>query len=211
MLSQIQLSAVVFIAAVIWGILLVIDGVAVSLTWLRPLSTVSGALVLVLGAFDWWLWQLPILHGWFVKRPNLNGTWSGVIRSNWVDPSTGKTTDPIESYMVIRQTFSSLSLRLLTQESFSELLGAEILRNSDDGFRVSGIYRSEPRQAVRYKSPIHHGAFLIQVVGTPATGFKGHYWTDRNTAGEMEFVDHRSQLVVDFESATRLFGKQTGD
>jgi len=32
---------------------------------------------------------------------------------------------PVEGYMVVRQTFSSLSMRLLTEESSSELVGTE--------------------------------------------------------------------------------------
>jgi hypothetical protein len=27
---------------------------------------------------------------------------------------------------------------------------------------------------------------LLQIVGRPVTALKGHYWTDRNTSGEIE-------------------------
>lgn len=203
--SEIQLSAVLLVAAVVWGFLLLIDGVAVSIAWLRPLSTVSGTLVFLLAAFDLWLWRLPILRGWFVKRPDVTGTWWGTIKSNWIDPSTGKQIGPIEGCVVIHQTFSALSMRLMTRESSSELLGAEILKNSDGVFKIAGVYRNEPRQSVRHRSPIHHGAILLQIIGTPATGLKGHYWTDRNTAGELEMIDHQKPVATDFESASRLF------
>jgi len=41
--------------------------------------------------------------------------------------------------MAIAQTFSRLSLRLMTDESQSELLGGEILRSDDGKYRTVGV------------------------------------------------------------------------
>ena len=63
-----------------------------------------------------------------MKRPVIDGTWKVQLRSNWKDPiAAGATVAPIEGYMVVRQTFSTLSMRLLTAESHSELVGTEIV------------------------------------------------------------------------------------
>ncbi len=201
MIARSHITAVVFLAALLWGVLLIIDGVAVSISWLRHFSTVVGVLLFLLAGFDLWLWRLPFLQGWFVKRPDISGTWRVTIRSNWVDPSTGKTVEPIEGYMVVRQTFSSLSLRLMTSESVSELLGAEIIRAPDGTFRVTGVYRNEPKLSVRERSPIHHGAILLDVVGRPRSALKGHYWTDRGTSGELELTDRIKRILDEFETA----------
>ena len=148
---------------------------------------------------------MPILQGWFVKRPDIRGTWRTIIHSKWLDPSTGKIIEPIEGYMTIRQTYSSLSLRLMTKESCSELMGSEIITNKDTTFRVSGIYRNEPTQLIKDRSPIHNGAFLLQVIGNPVTSLKGHYWTDRDTSGEIELIGRRSHIYPDFESANKSY------
>lgn len=203
MISRIHLSIILLLASLICGILLIIDGVAVSISWLRYLSIVTGILLLLLAAFDIWLWRLPFLQGWFVERPDISGTWRATIRSTW--PSTDKMIEPVEGYMAIRQTFSLLSLRLMTDESASELLAAEIIHSPDNTFRVAGVYRNEPKLLVRHRSPIHHGALLLQIVGAPATAFNGYYWTDRKTAGELKLTDRRKKIFYDFETAKQMF------
>ena len=155
MIEKLHLSAIILTAAAIWGVLLILEGVAVSPGLIRPYSTVVGVLTMLLTAFDLWAWRLPILQGWLVKRPVLTGTWRAEIHSNWIDPATGHRIAPIAAFMVIRQTFSTLTLSLLTDESRSELLGAEISRGQDGTYRVFGVYRNEPRFAVRHRSEIH--------------------------------------------------------
>ena len=94
----------------------------------------SLAASLMLGAvflFDVWLWRLPFLQGWLVKRPSIAGTWRATLQSNLIDPATQARVGPIEGYMVVRQSFSQLNMRQLTAESSSELLGTEIICSSD--------------------------------------------------------------------------------
>ncbi len=202
MISKTHLSTILLFAAIIWGGLLVVaSGVAVSISWLKPLSTVTGILLFLLGTFDLWLWRLSILQGWFVKRPIIRGTWRAILRSTWIDPATGQGLEPIEGFMVIRQTYSSLSLRLLTSESSSELIGANINISSDGTMRIAGVYRNEPRQLLRQSSPIHYGAILLDIVGRPATCWRGHYWTDRNTCGEIELNNRRNKIFHNYETA----------
>lgn len=209
MISRIHLSTILLIALSLWCILLVINGVAVSITWLRHLSIITGALLLLLATFDKWLWRLQFLQGWFVKRPNINGTWRATIRPKGSDPSKGEAFEAIEGFMAIRQTFSSLSLRLMTSESASALLGVEIIRSPDNAYQVAGIYRNEPTLSVRDRSQIHHGAVLLQVLGTPPSALDGHYWTDRNTGGELRLTDHKKKVFHDFETARRAFASES--
>jgi hypothetical protein len=203
MISRAHLSTVLLLAALVWGVLLLIAGVAVSISWLKHLSSVTGVMLLLLAAFDLWLWRLSFLQGWFVKRPILRGTWQALLNSSWVDPSTGRASEPIEGFMVIHQTYSSLSLRLLTSQSTSVCVGAEIIASQDGTMSVAGVYRNEPRQRLRENSPIHYGAFLIDVLGRPVDVLRGHYWTDRNTSGEIQLLNHRGSLVYDYDIAKR--------
>ena len=145
----------------------------------------NGYLVLILAAFDLWIWRISMLRGWFVKRPCIHGTWKASLQSQWTDPETGTAPPAIAAYIAIRQTYSMLSMRLMTEESTSEILGAEMVRAPDDTYRVAGVYRNEPRLSVRERSPIHYGAVLLQVEGEPASRLTGHYWTDRSSRGEV--------------------------
>jgi len=45
MIDRLHLSAILLVAALIWGVLLLLMGVAVSVVWLRPFSFVTGALL----------------------------------------------------------------------------------------------------------------------------------------------------------------------
>jgi hypothetical protein len=204
-IEKLHMSAILMIAAALWGCMLIFEGLSITPAYFHPFSTVLGVIMALLGLFDVWLWRLKLLQGWFVKRPVLNGTWRAEIRSNWVDPATGKQIAPIAAFMVVRQTFSRMSLTLITPESRSELLGAEISRGGTGAYHVFGVYRNEPRMSVRHRSEIHYGGLELHVVGSPPTRADGHYWTDRKTDGELTLSDRRSRHADDLESARALF------
>src|SRR3990167_724210 len=140
MISRLHLTPIVLLVGAAWLVLLIIDGVAVELRWLRQLTTVVPVLLVLLGIFDNWLWKARWLSGWVTKRPVLFGTWEVALQSAWVDPNTGTTPGPIACYMAVRQTFSSLSMRLMTPESASWLIAHNIVRSNDGMFQVAGVY-----------------------------------------------------------------------
>lgn len=201
MISQIQLSALLIGAAIIWGVLLILDGVSVSVQFLKPLSTVTGVLVLLLAFFERWAWRLPLLYPWFVSVPNLQGTWKGQLTSTWVDPKTYSQIPPREAYLVIKQTFSAIHIRLITNESSSESLAGKIMRNSDGAIDIAATYRNTPKILMREKSPIHFGGLLMHVHGQPPHTLEGQYWTDRGTQGEIQFTSKSKRQYSDFASA----------
>jgi hypothetical protein len=204
--SQIQVSALLLVASVVWGVALLASGTPVGAAFFKPLSTVSGALVLALSAFDLWLWRVPVLQGWFVRRPYLWGTWRVVFRSNWVDPTTGQVISPRIGYMLVRQTFSSIRMRLMTDESTSELLVDDIVIDPDGTFRVFAVYRNESKLEVRERSPIHYGALALTVQGSPAQALVGFYWTDRNTRGDIELTKRVEAYHDSYTEARRVLG-----
>jgi hypothetical protein len=205
MIERLHLSTVIFVAAAIWGVLLLADGTAIAPAWFHPFSRVVGLIAVLLSIFDIWLWRWRILQGWFVKRPVIDGTWRAEIRSDWVNPETNLRIGPIPCFMVIRQTFSRLTLSLMTEESRSELLGAEITIGADGVYRVFGVYRNEPRHSVRFRSEMHFGGLELRVIGRPTRRLEGHYWTDRRTAGEIFLEERWSGHGEDFASAQAMF------
>src|SRR5271156_760685 len=195
---------IIYFTVLAWTVVLYINHQTLTPSFLKPLSTVTSVVLCAVMAFELWLWRLPWLH-WFVKRPVIDGVWKVGIRSDWKDPSTGAPVSPVEGYMVIRQTLSTLSMRLLTAESSSELVGTEIVCSADGLYCVSGVYRNEPRFEVRDRSAIHYGAVWLKIIDEPAKKVTGHYWTDRQTAGEMEFSNRRNKRFQTFQSARAYY------
>ncbi len=123
--------------------------------------------------------------------------------STWRDPATGQAVSPIEAYIAITQTASAIQMRLMTQESESELLGASIVPDADGLARLFGTYRNTPRPEVRHRSQIHHGGLFLNIHGEPPGRLEGQYWTDRNTTGSLTFEARCRQIHRRFEDAQR--------
>lgn len=205
--TRLHVSALLGFVALAWAAGLVVSGFNVPLAFLGPFNMVTGMTVAALALFDNWLWRVPALQGWFVKRPNLNGTWRVQFQSDWVDPATGRGVPPKTAYMVVRQTFSTLSMRLMTDESVSALVAEGIVLSPEGTFKVFAVYRNESKIQVRDRSPIHYGAFVLDVQDVPIEQLAGFYWTDRKTRGDMTLADRRPEQCGSFESATLLFGR----
>lgn len=205
MTSDRYIKAIIYTTVLAWTIVLFANHQALHGSALQPLSIVITIVVYAVMAFDLWLWKLPILHGWFVKRPVISGTWKVTMRSNYKDPATKTVIPPVEGFMVIRQTFSTLSLRLLTPESSSELVGTEIVCSQDNLYCISGVYRNEPRFAVRDRSAIHYGAVWLKIIDEATKQVTGHYWTDRNTAGEIELMQRQRKKFQSFQTAQTYY------
>lgn len=162
----------------------------------------------IIGALVWifyrWAWAWPGF-GHVFKRPDLRGTWAGVIRSEWINPATGQKIGPIDSYLVIRQSFGAIHIRLLSAESSSITQTAALTRESDGAITLNGAYRNDPKNSIRGRSAIHHGGLVLRVGGPPPVSMSGHYWTDRNTKGELEFRLLDRRCTDDFKTAQDMF------
>ena len=176
---------------------------------MRPFGIVVGAITFFVTVFNKHLWSWKIFRGWYVKRPDLRGTWKVELKSSWIDPETGKVNDPTYGYAVIRQTLTSLTLRLMTKESTSFLVSHNIDQQEDESlFKLLAVYRNEPKielQGVR--SAIHHGSFALEIHGSPVYELQGHYWTDRGTKGGMTLSNKITKLYDTYEQAEREISK----
>jgi hypothetical protein len=205
MMSRPQVTVFLAVAAAVWGALLVLQGTQVHAAWMGPLGSVVGVLMLLLAGFDKWLWRLKFLYPWFVDVPNINGTWKGELVSTWTDPKTGQHVPPIEVYLLVKQTFSTLQMRMMTKESASELLAGAIIKEGTT-VTATGLYRNIPKLNHRDRSPIHYGGILVHVQGIDAEGglrLEGQYWTDRKTDGTLLFHDRTDKVFDDFDRASK--------
>ena len=101
-LERLHITAFLGLGAFVWW--LVLGAPRVSREYLQPFGTVVGFLVAFGAAFEFLLWRWFWLHGWFVKRPDLRGTWRVELQSDWINPATNLGVPLIVCYMGVAQT-----------------------------------------------------------------------------------------------------------
>lgn len=172
-------------------------------TWLQWFSAAVLVATLVLTGWDLYLWRLPMAQRLPGVPRNVRGTWKGEVTSLWKDP-TGSAPDPVEGYLVVRQTFTTANVRLHTLESTSKSTLAQV--STPDGSTVLDyLYLNIPRTSVQHRSVVHHGSVSLEVAGSPAHRLTGRYWTDRDSKGELRFTERSSRLADDFDDSKALF------
>lgn len=207
MLTRIHLSVLLVLAVLVWGGSLWALGIPISWEYFKPYTITLTTLTSGVVVFDRWLWKWTLFRGWLVNQPNLKGTWQVKLVSNYRDAITNEPIDPIDAAMVVRQTFSQLSMRLLTNESSSKLIASNLIANSDGTFDIVGVYQNEPQILLRgARSEIHFGALKLELHEAKAESLEGHYWTDRETKGSITLSNRRKELVSSYEEAAHLFG-----
>lgn len=187
MIAGPQVAAIVGLTIAVFLALVWATGGTVSLEWLKYLGATIALVTGALGVFDNWGWRIPFLQGWFVKRPHLSGEWDVAMRTDWKDPETGQQRTAVNATFSIRQTFTALHVRMKSDQSDGELVCASIVPRNGEGYRLVGTFLNEPKLFERDKSPIHYGTFSLDVEGNANAPqhMTGHYWTDRETRGEM--------------------------
>lgn len=200
MLIQVVATVVVLVFAV--GILL--SGDQIKTSWLAYYSYAVTVATVLFTLWNKWIWR----WGWAQKLPrvprSIRGTWKGVLRSTWVNPENGLSPPPKPVYLVVRQSATTISAVLLTDESSSRSTMAS-LAEDDIGASLSYIYLNRPRVRVEHRSRMHNGSAFLDISGRPAVRMQGRYWTDRDTRGELLFEQWHSAIADDFEEAARLF------
>jgi hypothetical protein len=208
MLTRLHISSFIGLTIAVWLVALWVQGMPVlSLEFIKPFGIVVGAITLFVALFNKYAWSWKIFQGWYVNRPDLRGTWQVELKSNWINPETNEPIPPIIAYAVIRQTLTSLSLRLMTKESRSKLIAHSIEKEEDGVFRLAAIYRNEPKIELQGdRSEIHHGSLSLEIHGSPVDLMEGHYWTDRGTKGSMKLTGKKNKQYSTYEQAESAFG-----
>ena len=221
-LERPHITAFVVVAALVWWVVLLAQGTSLTLEHAKPFGAVVSVLVGLGLLFELVLWRQPFIPRWFVKRPDLRGTWRVELQSSYIRPEkcpregcderlpTGDRVPMIVCYMAVKQTLSTLQMHLMTPESESVFI-AERIRTSPNGngYQVIGVYTNEPNVHLRHEriSEMHQGAIIIETHG-PAlrpTTLTAKYWSDRKTIGSMEFTGRVEQVFTRFADAHRRF------
>lgn len=165
-------------------------------TFLKLLPNVATVDLLVLGFFVKWGWRWKIFQGWLVPFPDLDGTWQGYIRSNWINKEMVEEPLPIPTILSIRQSFGAISCVLRTAEmvSYSYIEGFTLNRDKQIRQLVYS-YTSKPKPSVKKRSTSHDGTIVFDLIGTPVSKLEGRYWTDRETTGEITLTYWGKKLL----------------
>lgn len=210
--SRLHISVFLLIAAISWLVVLKIQGTPVSIQHMAPFGTVVTVLAGLAILLEKFLWKQPWLNGWFVARPVLCGTWKVSLQSDWIDPETEQSIEPIICYMGVEQTLSSLQMHLMTPESESWFVAHGVRRSpSEKGYQVIGVYTNKPHVHLRGNtSEMHLGSILIDTHGESAAypdALTAEYWTDRKTAGRMIFSDRQKRVYTRYSDAHSAFNE----
>ena len=206
-MTRAQVTALLGFAVLTWGTWLLLAGVAVGVEHLAPFSLTVGALFGVVTLFNLYVWRWPVFRSLLSERPILRGTWQLEMESNFIDEVTGRQKR-IEAYYLIRQTYAQLSIRLLTKESTSKTLCAQLVKSDDGEWTLQGTYLDTPGITHREQSRIHYGAFGLRLAGDPISSIHGQYWTDRGTMGTVQSIAHiPSAMPADFAASAKLFNE----
>lgn len=203
--TRLHITVFLGISTIAWFLTLMWQGINISREHITPFGTVLSVLVLAALLLENVLWRVKFFQPWFVKRPDLAGTWRVKLHSDYIDPQTGTQAPVIVCYMGVKQTLSKLQMHLMTQESESWFIAEKITPSpSDQGYQIVGVYTNKPQIHLRgSKSEIHHGALVLYTHGSPhrPTTITGEYWTDRSTSGRMTFSDKLRKVYTRYDDA----------
>jgi len=151
------------------------------LRWVSLAATVILALASGLASLVWRpVWRkFPVLERWIF--PDLSGTWTGEIRSNW------KGGTPVSATFWIRQGLFTTSIKMRSGESLSRSTHVVFeLDRAAGRVRVWYLYDNAPDAAVRKRSARHDGTAWVEMdYDRDLNALEGQYFTARGTTGDM--------------------------
>jgi len=177
-------------------------------SFLRLFSIAVLLVTIALAVWDKWLWKNRLAQMLPGVNRDISGTWEAQLESLWIDPATGKVPPIKTVYLVIRQSSSTASIALISDESKSRSSTARVIQE-DGSWLLHYIYTNEPDVALLKRSPIHHGSGVLSITGNPAKRVSGTYWTDRDSKGKLTLERRTRRLGEDFRDCAELFARGT--
>lgn len=201
-----RIKLTVYIVSAAWSVALLVAGIHLPGTETKVLGYLPIVIVGIFAVFDQWVWRWTALRR-LVRVPNLNGTWRGELTSMWPnDKGVEVTHEPKPIFLSIKQSYLTVSITLMSDESSSESFAAVLQPEGADRFAIHYHYRNRPGLAVRDRSRPHDGAAKIAVSGLSPTSQTGEYWTDRRSRGTWTAQRISNKRVGDYAAAVAAFG-----
>jgi hypothetical protein len=146
-------------------------------------------------------WKWPLIKNIFY-RPDVNGTWKGIIESDYI--LNGEKIEPIEFYIVIRQSFIRIHFTTFTQNFVGMSYAETFTLNKDKGLKnLAYMYRKDSSQ--KNDDLLREGATELRLIlSENEKKLEGKYWSNTKTQGIIS-VKHISKIHVDsFKNAQNL-------
>lgn len=146
-------------------------------------------------------WTLYFSIGWKIwgfrkifYRPNLNGTWKGILKSDWKDENN-QPIGNIEFYIVIRQNFLRIHFTTFTDSFIGTSYSETLSLKKEIGLKnVAYLYRKETSQ--EDDEVLQEGATELRLIEAKIKRLEGKYWSNIKTNGKI-FVSFISKKKVD--------------
>jgi len=139
----------------------------------RLISPAVTAVSVALWVFNFGLWRF--LPRSLAPKPDLNGTWKVEIKPFSSNP--GPPRPPIVGFMFVTQTYANLSMRLETEDTWSELEAEQITISKAGHYQLWAVYHC--RGHIPGRTPDHYGAMILNYRKTgDGVRLGGHFWID---------------------------------
>jgi hypothetical protein len=154
-------------------------------------------------------WAFYFSYGWrwwalnkIFYRPNLSGTWSGTLQSDW-ENEKGEKVGEIEFYLVVRQSFLRIHFTTFTDSFIGTSYSETLSLKKETGLKnVAYLYRKETSQDDN--EILQEGATELRLVDSKPMELVGKYWSNQKTNGKID-VSFLSEKIVDsFNDAKSL-------
>lgn len=164
----------------------------------------SFALTVVVGFWTLYftlLWRYSAFN-WILYRPDIRGTWGGLLTSNWIGPNGH--IEPKPFFIVIHQNFLNLKFTTFTDNfmgiSYSENVLFDENRNRQ---KVVYLYMKDTSDiGIQEKN---EGVTELRIIGRNPSRMEGRYWTNINTKGTIEVTLISREYVESFSDCFKLF------
>ncbi|MGQ3677977.1 Cap15 family cyclic dinucleotide receptor domain-containing protein [Tenacibaculum discolor] len=154
-------------------------------------------------------WAFYFSYGWktwaFNKifyRPNLSGTWSGILKSDWKNENGEKIGD-IEFFIVVRQSFLRIHFTTFTNSFIGTSYSETLSLKKETGLKnVAYLYRKETSQDD--DEFLQEGATELRLINSNPRKLEGKYWSNQKTNGKIDVCFISKEIVDSFNDAKSL-------
>ena len=143
--------------AITYGFHVILTKTGVQWPWWLEAPSVWGVFGGLYTWFDRKLWRCKWLHKiGLVKVPDLNGRWN-------VQGHSSTYNEDFAGEILIRQTWTHLSITMETEHSKSHSLTASLLLSQPDGIILSYEYKNEPKANALPTMHAHRGTTVLRL------------------------------------------------
>jgi hypothetical protein len=126
-------------------------------------------------------WKWPVARR-LLYRPNINGTWLGEFRSDWVD-ANGVGVPPARFVLVVRQRFFSMAIHAYSERLTTISYVESLIVEENRGTKQVAYLFEERRAAPGHQGARQGAAELDLIDEANARLLQGDFWTHAGTTG----------------------------